>query len=77
MVSLEHWRQAARALIPDPVRSMLPPAGEDVPDSPIATENGRALFNTKIEFIEELPKTVTGKILRRELRATELAKLQK
>ena len=53
MVSLEHWRQAARALIPEPVRSMLPPAGDDVPDSPIATENGRALFNTEIVFVEE------------------------
>ena len=31
-------------------------------------------YPREIEFIDELPKTVTGKILRRELRAAELAK---
>lgn len=33
-------------------------------------------YPREIEFIDELPKTVTGKILRRELRAAELAKRQ-
>ena len=28
----------------------------------------------QIEFVDELPKTVTGKILRRELRVAEAAK---
>jgi long-chain acyl-CoA synthetase len=34
-------------------------------------------YPREIEFIDELPKTVTGKILRRELRAAELAKRTK
>jgi len=34
-------------------------------------------YPREIEFIDELPKTVTGKILRRELRAAELAKRRK
>jgi long-chain acyl-CoA synthetase len=31
----------------------------------------------QIEFIDELPKTAIGKILRRELRERELAKIKK
>jgi long-chain acyl-CoA synthetase len=34
-------------------------------------------YPREIEFIDELPKTVTGKILRRELRVAELAKRTK
>jgi long-chain acyl-CoA synthetase len=31
-------------------------------------------YPRQIDFVDELPKTVTGKILRRELRAAEAAK---
>ena len=31
-------------------------------------------YPREIEFVDELPKTVTGKILRRELRVAEAAK---
>jgi hypothetical protein len=53
MVGLDYWRQAAHAVFPPPVRTLLPPVGDDVPETAVPAENGRSLYNTQISFEQQ------------------------
>ena len=55
----------------------LRPGAETSPDELIAFCKERMAaykYPRQVELVDEIPKTVTGKILRRELRAAEIAK---
>lgn len=80
-------REAAVIGVPDDYRGESVKAFVSLRPSELVTESELIAFckermaaykyPREIEFLEELPKTVTGKILRRELRDHELAKRQK
>jgi len=80
-------KEAVSVGIPDSVRGevikafIVPRDGEELSRSEIISFCSRKLASFKvprqIEFREELPKTVVGKVLRRALRDEEISRLQK
>jgi long-chain acyl-CoA synthetase len=78
-------REAAVIGVPDEYRGetvkafvSLRPGAETSPDELIAFCKERMAaykYPRQVELVDEVPKTVTGKILRRELRDAEKAKL--